>query len=48
MYWKQLDENEYFKVNTELTMTLFDRFLDSDCRIFIYMSSVKAVYEIYN
>lgn len=36
-------ENDYYKVNTELTKILFDQFLESDCEIFIYMSSVKAV-----
>ena len=35
-------ENDYYKVNTELTKILFDQFLESDCEIFIYMSSVKA------
>ena len=34
--------SEYFKVNTELTKSLFDKFLQSDCEVFIYMSSVKA------
>lgn len=34
---------EYFQVNTELTKQLFDRFLDSNARDFIYFSSVKAV-----
>jgi len=33
---------EYFAVNTELTKQLFDRFLQSDARDFIYFSSVKA------
>ena len=36
------NENEYFEVNTELTKTLFDKFLQSTCEVFIYMSSVKA------
>src|SRR5690606_33981174 len=35
--------DEYFKVNTELTKHVFDRFLQSDARDFIYFSSVKAV-----
>ncbi len=39
---KTSDDNEYFTVNTELTKSLFDQFLKSDCEIFIYMSSVKA------
>src|SRR5690606_10680568 len=34
---------EYFQVNTELTKQLFDRFLQSNARDFIYFSSVKAV-----
>jgi len=40
---KTSDDKEYFEVNTELTKRLFDQFLESDCEIFIYMSSVKAV-----
>ncbi len=39
-------EQEYFEVNTELTKTLFDQFLESDCEVFIYMSSVKAVADV--
>lgn len=34
---------EYFNVNTELTKQVFDIFLDSDCEVFIFISSVKAV-----
>jgi nucleoside-diphosphate-sugar epimerase len=34
--------NEYFQVNTELTKELFDLFLKSSSRDFIYFSSVKA------
>jgi len=34
---------EYFAVNTELTKQLFERFLASPARDFIYFSSVKAV-----
>lgn len=37
------DEQVYFDVNTELTKALFDLFLESDARDFIYLSSVKAV-----
>ncbi|KOY50650.1 NAD-dependent epimerase/dehydratase family protein [Polaribacter dokdonensis] len=36
------EDKEYFEVNTELTKTLFDQFLKSECEVFIYMSSVKA------
>lgn len=35
-------DEEYFGVNTELTKKLFDEFLRSDIRDFIYFSSVKA------
>tara|TARA_R110001592_G_scaffold246740_1_gene508689 strand:- start:2360 stop:3295 length:936 start_codon:yes stop_codon:yes gene_type:complete len=39
---KTSEDAEYFEVNTELTKSLFDKFLQSDCEVFIYMSSVKA------
>ncbi|KFF03953.1 NAD-dependent epimerase/dehydratase family protein [Chryseobacterium luteum] len=35
-------DEEYFKINTELTKKLFNEFLLSDIRDFIYFSSVKA------
>jgi nucleoside-diphosphate-sugar epimerase len=38
-----INEQDYFKVNTELTKYIFDTFLESDCEKFIYLSSVKAV-----
>lgn len=34
---------EYFEVNTELTKQLFDLFLKSNSKTFIYLSSLKAV-----
>lgn len=34
---------EYFKVNRDLTIELFNNFLKSDAKDFIYFSSVKAV-----
>lgn len=34
---------EYFKVNRDLTIALFDEFLNSNIRDFFYFSSVKAV-----
>jgi nucleoside-diphosphate-sugar epimerase len=37
------DASEYFKVNTDLTKELFDFYLKSEIRDFIYFSSVKAV-----
>ena len=33
---------EYFKINTELTKTIFDYFLQSSAKQFIFFSSVKA------
>ncbi len=35
--------NEYFKINVELTMQVFDQFIKSNAKKFIYISSVKAV-----
>ncbi|SDQ73194.1 Nucleoside-diphosphate-sugar epimerase [Chryseobacterium soldanellicola] len=35
-------EEEYFRINTDLTKTLFDEFLNSAIKDFIYFSSVKA------
>lgn len=35
-------DEEYFKINTELTKKLFGEFLDSDIKDFVYFSSVKA------
>tara|TARA_R110000787_G_scaffold272848_5_gene380392 strand:- start:1002 stop:1925 length:924 start_codon:yes stop_codon:yes gene_type:complete len=43
---KTSEDNEYFEVNTELTKKLFDQFLESNCEVFIYMSSVKAVADL--
>ena len=37
------NSNEYFQVNTELTKTVFDAFLASNAKVFITLSSVKAV-----
>ena len=39
---KTSEDVEYFQVNTELSKKLFDQFLESNCEVFIYMSSVKA------
>lgn len=39
---KTADEAEYFSVNYELTKKLYDTFLSSDAKIFIFISSVKA------
>jgi nucleoside-diphosphate-sugar epimerase len=35
--------DEYYKVNTELTKEIFDSFLASNAKVFITLSSVKAV-----
>jgi len=37
------NESEYFKINKDLTIALFQEFLKSDSRDFFYFSSVKAV-----
>ncbi len=37
------EEEEYFRINYGLNNLLFERLLDSTCRRYIYMSSVKAV-----
>lgn len=40
---KAASDQEYYDVNTELTKSFFDKFLESECSVFIFMSSVKAV-----
>jgi len=40
---KTLNTEEYYIVNTELTKKVFDAFLNSDAKVFITISSVKAV-----
>ena len=35
--------DEYYEVNTELTKKVFDAFLASEAKVFITLSSVKAV-----
>lgn len=37
------NSDEYYQVNTELTKKIFDEFLDSEAKVFITLSSVKAV-----
>ena len=37
------NELDYFKVNTDLTINIFDAFLKSKVKTFLYFSSVKAV-----
>lgn len=40
---KVSSDSEYYKTNTDLTKQLFDKWLNSSCKIFIFLSSVKAV-----
>lgn len=40
---KTSEASEYFKINTQLTKVIFDVFLESEVKDFIYFSSVKAV-----
>lgn len=37
-----IEAEKYFEVNTELTKKIFDRFLDSRAKKFIFFSSIKA------
>jgi nucleoside-diphosphate-sugar epimerase len=39
---KITNEEEYYKINTDLTKKIFDSFLNSNAKVFIYLSSVKA------
>lgn len=43
---KSINSGEYYLVNTELTKKMFDTFLESKAKIFITLSSVKAVADI--
>lgn len=36
------EESEYFKINTDLTKKIFDEFLNSEIKDFLFFSSVKA------
>jgi nucleoside-diphosphate-sugar epimerase len=40
---KTSSSDEYYQVNTELTKKVFDAFLESNAKVFITLSSVKAV-----
>jgi nucleoside-diphosphate-sugar epimerase len=40
---KTLSVKEYYEVNTELTKKVFDAFIKSESKVFIFLSSVKAV-----
>jgi len=41
-----VNPKDYFDINTKLTQDLFDVFLESNCRDFIFFSTVKAVTDI--
>ena len=38
-----INSNQYYIVNTELSIDIFDAFLASEVKVFIYLSSIKAV-----
>lgn len=40
---KTSNQNEYYEVNTNLSKSIFDEFINSDAKVFIILSSVKAV-----
>jgi nucleoside-diphosphate-sugar epimerase len=40
------NSEDYYQVNTEFTKQVFDAFLDSDAKVFITLSSVKAVADV--
>ena len=40
---KTSNDSEYYEANTDLTISLFDSFLKSNAKTFIYLSSVKAI-----
>jgi nucleoside-diphosphate-sugar epimerase len=40
---KTSNSDEYYEINTELTHKVFDAFIDSDAKVFITLSSVKAI-----
>jgi nucleoside-diphosphate-sugar epimerase len=37
------NSDEYYAINTELSKNIFDNFLESDAKVFITLSSVKAI-----
>ena len=43
---KTSNSNEYYEINTELTKKIFDSFLNSNAKVFIILSSVKAVADV--
>ena len=43
---KTSEDKEYYEANTELTKKLFNQFLESSSKVFIFMSSVKAAKDV--
>jgi len=43
---KTSEDREYYEANTELTKKVFDQFLESSSKVFIFMSSVKAAKDV--
>ena len=43
---KTANYKEYYEINTELTKDVFDSFLNSNAKVFIILSSVKAVADV--
>ena len=43
---KTSEDKEYYEANTELTKKVFNQFLESSSKVFIFMSSVKAVKDV--
>ena len=43
---KTSNSKEYYEINTELTKKIFDSFLNSNAKVFIILSSVKAVADV--
>lgn len=45
---KTLNDSEYFIINTDLTIMLWKKFIDSSAKVFIYVSSIKCVRDNYD
>ena len=43
---KTSEDKEYYEANTELTKKVFNQFLESSSKVFIFMSSVKAATDV--
>jgi nucleoside-diphosphate-sugar epimerase len=43
---KTSEDKEYYEANTELTKEVFNQFLESSSKVFIFLSSVKAVTDV--